>query len=83
MLCVSNTIEGFGERISNLVGCVATTEDDVLVLNALTYKVILHFNVLCTLIDSRIVCKVFCSIIVNSDLDRLFGVCRIKYGAKS
>ena len=83
MSCMSYTIEGFSKRICDLVGSVASTQYDGLILNALTDKVILDIYVLCTLIDGCILGKIFCSIIVNSDLDRLFGVCRIKYGAKS
>ena len=79
---MSNTIEGFGKRIGDLIGSVTTLEDDASFLNTLANKVILNVNVFCPLVNGCIMGKVFSSIIVNSDLYWLFGVGRIEDGAK-
>ena len=83
MFRMSNTIEGFGKRICDLVGSVAPTKDDCFILYALTDKVILDINVLCTLIDGCIVGKIFSAIIINFDLHRMFGIGRIEDGTNS
>ena len=80
---MSNTIEGFGKWICDLIGSVATMEDDASILNTLANKVILDVNMLCPFIDGCIVGKVFCTVIVHSDQDRLFRVGWIKRGTKS
>ena len=80
---MSNTIERVGQGISDLIGSVATTEDDGLISNALTNKVRLDVNMLCTLIDGCVVCEIFSPVIVNADFDRLIYVGWIEDGAKS
>ena len=80
---MSNTIEGFGERTRNLVGCVTTTEMYLPILNTLAHEVEPNVDVFGSFIDGSVAGKIFCCIVVNLDLHGPMSIAGTQTGTES